>query len=147
MVAIDVIGLLPETANGNRSIIAFTDCFTKWPEAFPIKNQKANTVAKVLVQEVFSCYGVPMVLHSNRGRNFESSLIKEICLLLHICKLRTTPYHPEGDGLVKRLNQTLIRVLKSYVSENQQQWDDWIPLALLSYRTSRQSSTQRLHSS
>ena len=108
-----------------------------------LSHKKAETVARVLVQEVFSRYGVPMVLHSDQGRNLESLLIKEICSLLHIRKSRTTPYHLEGDGLVERLNQTLMRVLKSYVSENQREWEDWIPLALLLYRTSRQSSTQK----
>ena len=78
-----------------------TDYFTCWVEAFPMPNQEAPTVAKVLVEEWICRYGAPNSIHSDQGKNFESHLFSEICHLLGIHKTRTTPYHPQSDGLVE----------------------------------------------
>ena len=63
-------------------------------------NMEARTCAKILVQEVISSFGVPNQIHSDQGRQFESNLFAEICELLQIEKTRTTPYHPQSDGMV-----------------------------------------------
>ena len=83
------------------------DYFTKWPEVFAILDQRAATVAEVLVSEFFTRFGVPIELHSDQRRNFEAEAFQEACRLLGIHKTRTTPYHPESDGMVERFNQTL----------------------------------------
>ena len=70
-------------------------------EAFPIPNQEAHTVADKLVDGVFVHFGVPSQLHSDQGPQFESKLMSEVCTLLGIQKNRTTPYHPQCDGLVE----------------------------------------------
>ena len=71
-VAVDVLGPLPKTENGNEYILIAQDYFTKWVEAFALPNQQATTVAEVLVDQFFCRFGVPMELHSDQGRNFES---------------------------------------------------------------------------
>ena len=60
--------------------------FSKWCEAFPAKDQKASTVANILLHKVFSCFGPPTVLHSEQGANFESNLMHELCDLMDIAK-------------------------------------------------------------
>ena len=72
---------------------------------------EAITVAKCLVNEFICRFGVPEQLHSDQGRNFESKVIKNICDLLQIRKTRTSPYHPQSDGLVERFNRTLLNLL------------------------------------
>ena len=62
--------------------------------------------------------------------------------MLGIRKSRTTAYHPQGDGLVERLNRTLLGILRTYVAEHQKDWDTWLPAALMAYRTTKQASTQ-----
>ena len=69
---------------------------------------EAITVAKCLVNEFICRFGVPEQLHSDQGRNFESKVIKNVCDLLQIRKTRTSPYHPQSDGLVERFNRTLL---------------------------------------
>ncbi|XP_076383913.1 uncharacterized protein LOC143261229 [Megalopta genalis] len=71
------------------------------------------------------------------GRNFESAVFKRLMVLLGIKKTRTTPLHPQSDGLVERLIRTLLQYLSMFVADHQRDWDDWIPLFLLSYRSSR----------
>ena len=56
-------------------------------------------------------YGVPEILHTDQGGNFESILIKELCQILGITKTRTTPYHPQSDGMIERFNRTLLNML------------------------------------
>ena len=100
--AIDYMGPLPETARGNRHILVMMDHFSKWCEAFPTKDQKAITVANILLHKVFSRFGPPTVLHSDQGANFESNLMHELCDLMGIAKTRTSAYHPQCDGQVER---------------------------------------------
>ena len=81
-VAMDILGPLPETDRGNRYVLVVGDYFTKWIEAYPLPNQEANTIARVLVEQFICRYGVPKELHSDQGRNFESNLMMEVCKLL-----------------------------------------------------------------
>ena len=123
-IAVDVMGPLPLTRHDNKYLIVAMDYFTKWPEAYAVPNQEAKTVATVLVREFVCRFGTPLELHSDQGRNFESELIKEMCDILGINKTRTTPYHPQSDGMVERYNQTLATQLSMFVNENHSDWDE-----------------------
>ena len=82
--ALVVLGPLPQSATGNRDIhvVIIADYFTKWPEAFAVPNQEATTVANLLVCEFMCRYRVPLEIHSDQGRSFESAVFSEICTLL-----------------------------------------------------------------
>ena len=142
-VAADILGPLPETEKGNKYVLVVGDYFTKWVEAYPLPNQEASTIARVLVNEFICRYGVPKELHTDQGRNFESTLMLEVCKLLGVKKTRTCPFHPRGDGFVERFNRTLISMVAAILDpdENQKDWDEKIPLAMLAYRSSVQEST------
>ena len=122
MVAVDVVGPFPITARGNEYILVETDYFTKWPEAYAITSREAETIARMLVDFV-SRHGIPEVLLFDQGRNFEASIMTKLCEYLHIEKRRTTPYHPQCDGLVERFNRTLETMLSIYVADNHKDWD------------------------
>lgn len=140
-VALDILGPLPETTSRNKYVLVIGDYFSKWTEAFPIPNQEAKTVAKVLVEGWVCRLGAPRTVHTDQGRNFESTLFKEMCQLLNIHKTRTTPYHPQSDGMVERFNRTLLSMLSLFVEENQSNWDALLPYVMLAYRSSVHSST------
>ena len=106
-IAVDVLGPLPVSEKGNKYLLIVDDYFTKWVEAYPLENQRADVVAEVLVKEFISRFGVPMQMHSDQGRNFESAVFSGVCNLLGINKTRTTALHPESDGMVERFNRTL----------------------------------------
>lgn len=135
-IALDILGPLPETSKKHRYILVVSDYFSKWTEAFPLTNQEAQTVACVLVEEWICWFGTPRSIHSDQGRNFESTLFKELCRLLDMSKTRSSPYHPQSNGLVERFNRTLLSMLSLFVNENQTNWD-----CLLPYRSSVHAST------
>ncbi|KAL4004005.1 hypothetical protein ACER0C_003718 [Sarotherodon galilaeus] len=141
-VGVDVLGPFPVTESGNRYVLVAMDYFTKWPEAYTVPDQSATTTAERLVEEMFARFGVPAELHSDQGRNFESKVFGEICRRLGMEKTRTTPLHPQSDGLVERFNRTLATQLAILTSRHQRDWDRHLPLVLWSYRTAVQESSQ-----
>ena len=142
-VAMDILGPLPETERGNKYVLVIGDYFTKWIESYPIPDQEAETVARVLVHEFICRYGIPKELHSDQGRNFESKVMAEVCKLLGIKKTRTCPLHPQGDGFIERFNRTLLSMVTSLLDpdDEQKDWDEKIPFAMLAYRSAVQEST------
>lgn len=97
VVAIDFT-LLEPSQDGCELVMVMTDIFSKFSQAVSTWDQKAATVAEVLVREWFYQYGVPAHLHSDQGRSFESELVKQLCELYRVKKTHTTPYHPQGNG-------------------------------------------------
>ena len=98
---------LPKTDDGNQYVLVFQDFLTKWPFAFPMPDQKASRIAKLLVREVVPMFGVPESLLSDRGTNLLSHLMQDVCQLLGVKKLNTTAHHPRCDGMVERFKRTL----------------------------------------
>ncbi|GBO46058.1 hypothetical protein AVEN_8792-1 [Araneus ventricosus] len=98
----DILGPFPVTTKCNRYVPVLMDYFTKWPEGIP--DQEASTVAEEFVRSWISCYGVPMILHSDQGTNFNSALLTELCKRLGILKSRTTVLHPESDEMTIHVN-------------------------------------------
>lgn len=140
--AVDILGPLPASNKNNKYILVVMDYFTKWVEAFALPDQKAETTAEALVNGVISRFGVPIEIHSDQGRNFESEVFTKSLEILGIHKTRTTPLHPQSDGLVERMNRTILNYLAKFVDENQRNWDDVLPLFLLAYRSVPQESTK-----
>lgn len=140
-VAVDIMGPFPRTDRGNRFVLVAMDYFTKWPEAYAIPDQEAETVADALVEGMFSRFGAAEVIHSDQGRNFESAVFSAMCERLGMRKTRTTPLHPQSDGLVERFNRTLVKQLAILTSEHQRDWDEHLPLILMAYRSAVQDST------
>ena len=139
--ATDNIEKFPTSNSESKYILVVQVQFSKWADAYAIKDQSAETVARVLVHEFFSRFGVPLELHSDQGSNYGSDLFKEVCKLLEIHKTRTTPYHPSGNGLVERFNQTLLNMVSAYVSDNQKDWDLYLPLLTSAYRSCAHDSS------
>jgi transposase InsO family protein len=132
---IDVLGPLPKTLRGNLYILVVTEYFTRWPMAFAMKNQKASTIATLLVEQVFCQHGFPSTLLSDRGPNFMSELMEAVLTLFHVQKLNTTAYHPQTNGLTERFNKSLTTMLTHFTNKKQSDWDTYIPYVLLAYRS------------
>lgn len=105
-------------------------------------DQQASTIARLLVEQVISRHGVPEQLLSDRGANFLSELILEICKLLGIEKLNTSGYHPQTNGMVEKFNSTLTGILSKCVEKHGCDWDVQLPYVMFAYRVAVHESTQ-----
>lgn len=121
--SVDVLGPFNTSLSGNRFIVIFNDAYTKWAELFPVKSVEATVIARLLVDEVISRHGAPITLLSDRGTNFMSALVKEVCKLFSIRKLSTTSYHPQTNAITERYNSTLTDSISMYVSSHGRDWD------------------------
>ena len=137
----DVVGPLPTSSQGNKYTLVIIDLFTKWVEAFPLKDTTATTLATIMLNEVVCRYGVPTSLHSNQGANLWSSVVYSLCELLGIATTRTSVYHLQGNSRVERFNRTLQSILAKTVDTNQDTWDSQLPKALFAYRTAVHDTT------
>ena len=83
----------------------------------------AKDVAKNLML-VFLRHGIPETILSDQGTNYQAALMTEFCELLNILKVRTSPYHPQCDGLSERFNRSIQTMISSYVNDNHRNWDE-----------------------
>ena len=125
---------LPCSEQGNKHVVVFQDMFTKWPLVFPVPDQKAERIAKLLCQEVVPLFGVPEALLIDRGANLLSHLKLDVCALVGIEKLNTTAYHPECDGMIEWFNCTLKTMLRKRAVQFGAQWDKHLAAVLWAYR-------------
>lgn len=124
LLCMDFLSLEPDR-NGIKDILAITDHFTKFAVAIPTANQKARTVAKCLWDNFIVHYRFPERLLSDRGPDFESRMIKELCQVANIHKVRTTPYNPRGNP-VERFNRTLLNMLGTLTNPEKPRWREFV---------------------
>ena len=140
-IAVDIITGFVTTPEGNTCMMVVTDYYTKYTRVFAMKDHKAATCARALVKGWILYLGVPLMLHSDQGREFESNLWQEMCHQLAICKTRTNPYRPQSDGQVERFNRTLIQVLKGLVNREMDDWDEQCDFVCHAYNSTVHAST------
>lgn len=136
----DIIGPLPKSRSGKQYVLVICDYTTRYPEAVAMRSVDAEHVAEELVA-VFSRVGVPREILTDQGSNFTFQLLSELYRLLHIHPIRTSPYHPQTDGLVERFNQTLKSMLRKTARTEGKDWDKLLPYLLFAYREVPQAST------
>ena len=126
-IAIDIVGPLQRTARGNKYILTMMDFATRYPEAIPLRKIDATTVAEALC-ETFTRLGLPEEILSDQGSNFTSNLMKKVMELLQIHHLKTSPYHPQTDGMLERFHGTLKGMMrKSNIPVANKNWDEYLP--------------------
>ena len=140
-IEVDVVGPFKESSKGNRYILTMIDIFTRWPEAYAIKNQETETILACL-EDFVSRHGMPRSILTDQGKQFESQLFKNFCHAFNIQKKRTTSYHPACNGQIERFNGTIVKTIARFVSADQRDWCCYIPAALHAYRTTVHNTTK-----
>ena len=139
--SMDLIEGLP-LAHSRDSILVIVDRFSKMALFIPTDRKlTAKTLADLYLTHVFSKWGKPKSIVSDRGSEFTSKFWKEFTTLLDIKSRFSTAYHPQTDGQTERVNQELERYLRHYTSYLQDDWDTWLPVAEFAYNNSVHSAT------
>jgi hypothetical protein len=126
-------------------VLVLTDHFTRWQDALALPDATAPVVADALDSRVFSYFGLPEEIHSDRGAQFEGDLMTELCGLWKVAKTRTTAYHPQSNGVVERGNRALGDALRSLLhsyAQGQDCWDGLLPQLMRSFRATPHSKTE-----
>jgi transposase InsO family protein len=130
-VHIDLVGPLP-ISQGYRYCLTAVDRFTRWPEAIPLQDITAETVAKALLSGWISRFGCPVKIVTDRGRQFESALFKLLSQIAGFQHYRTTAYHPCCNGLVERFHRQFKAAITCHADST---WVESLPLVLLGIRS------------
>uniref|UniRef100_A0A669B7F8 Integrase catalytic domain-containing protein n=1 Tax=Oreochromis niloticus TaxID=8128 RepID=A0A669B7F8_ORENI len=132
----NLIGPFHRSAHGYRFVLVLVDYATRYPEAVPLRNISAKSVA----QSVVSGH-LPSQILTDQGTSFMSRTLRELYELLGIKSIRTSVYHPQTDGLVERLNKTLKSMIHKFITEDERNWDRWLDPLLFAVREVPQAST------
>ena len=106
----------------NTSVLIVTDHFTRYAQAYVTHDQTAATVVKVFIDKFVTHYGLPERIITDQGQCFEGKLFKVLCREVKIRKMRTTPYHPMGNGQAERFNRTLLTMIGTLPSDQKLNW-------------------------
>ena len=139
-VCLDFVGPLKPTKKGHTSLLTVVDVYTRWFTAWPVKNQKAETVIKFLVREYFPAHGVPSVVHSDNGPAFIAHVF-QIAMSAFDVRTTTTPVYNPKSNTVERFHRSMKRKLTALIHEFDDEWDEALPATLLAMRTSVNPTT------
>lgn len=139
--AMDVVGPLPPTEEGYRYIVTFAELFTRWCEAIPVKETKAEDLARVFTDRIVYYFGCPTEVLTDRGTNWTGAFRREVQRLTGLRHIQTSPYHPQTNGVLERFHRTLKTMLRVWVAAGQHDWDRYLGPACYAHRTSIHAAT------
>lgn len=119
---VDFLGPYPRSKRGNTTIIIILDHLSKFVILKAVKHANADILVNCLKHDVFSTFGVPELLHSDNGRQFESHVFGEFLRKYGVTHVFTPKYSPQSNAS-ERVNRTILAAIRSYVRENHQDWD------------------------
>jgi hypothetical protein len=136
----DIVGPLPTSKNGEKYILVCVEHVSKWVEAVPLKTQEATEIADKLYSEIFTKFGAPQSLMSDRGKNFIGKVVSRLCNLFAVKRLKSSAFRPQSNGQVESFNRVIWQGLRAYC-ENQKDWVEFLPAILMGYRCSVHETT------
>lgn len=130
----DLIGPLPMSKKRNRFVLVVHDTFTKYSLLFPLKTANSTSITKHIEQDVFLIYGVPQRIICDNGRQYVSKEFSKMVKSYDCEFVYNAAYHPQANPC-ERVNKTLKTMIRSYIKENQREWDENLPKLGFALRT------------
>ena len=127
-ISIDLVGPFPTAVGGFKYLLMAIDLATRLPEAIPLRTTTAKVITKTLMS-IFAKCGFPARITSDNGPQFKGKFFKKWVRHQGIQHVFSSPYHPQGNGVVERLHRTLNAMI-SKLTEKRGNWASTIPMAL-----------------
>ena len=124
-----------------KNILVMMDHFMRYTLVVVTKDQTAKTVMKVFYEHFIAVFGVPAKLLSDRGVNFTSALVEELCAAFSIQKCRTTAYHAQCNRQVQHFHQMLFYMIGKLACDKKAQWEQHLLELLQAYNSTRSAVT------
>ena len=124
-----------------QKILVVTDHFSRFIQAYKVKDKRAITIAKCLYDNYFRHYGFPWHLLSDQGTEFCNAVLNKMCIYLNIKKLRTLPYHLQMNGAVECVHQTLERMIAKLDNRRCRKWPEHLASITHAYNSTRSQIT------
>ena len=141
VIATDCMGPLSATDLGNRYILIISDLFTKYIETAALYSIETTIITQVFLDKIVFRHGPPHRSLTNRGTNFTSKLMTQLCNDPNINKVFTSSYHPQWNGFVGRINGVITQIIAMYVASDHKDWDTYLPSATYAHNTSISETT------
>ena len=142
LIGIDYSGPFPTTPQGNKYVLSITNYFTRWVIAIPLPNQTAKTTAEALYEHYICIYGVPSKILSDQGPHFNNRLIAAFTHILGCHHIKSTPYHPQTNGVIERFNSTFERQLTKLTDQHLNDWDMHLKSIVFAFNTGQHATTR-----
>ncbi|MEL7426338.1 MAG: reverse transcriptase domain-containing protein, partial [Bacteroidota bacterium] len=143
MYAIDCMDL-PKSRRGNKCVLTGIDLHSKFAHAVPLRNKRANTVARALERHVLATVPrVPRVILSDHGPEFRAATMRKLLDRYGISHEFSVPYAPNCNGAIERFNQTLKSRLATACSgdKDTSHWDRHLDHILAQYNQTNHTQT------
>ena len=125
-ISVDLIGPLPSNSQGNSYVLIAVDIFTRFVFLKAIPDKKAMTIATALY-EIFCNFGQPKILQFDNGSEFINEIIRKLSKLFNFDHRKTSPYYPQGNGIVERNVRNTIEFLKKRLDGENDRWSKILP--------------------
>ena len=132
-IAVDMVGPLPKTKNGNTHVMTIFCPFSHWPEAYALSSTTAKDVISCLKRHI-AIHAVPSEVLSDRGTNFMAQKVHDFLAKVGCRKTQTTAYKPSSNGSVEGFHSYLAKALTAVVDVDHKDWDEHLDSVLFAYR-------------
>jgi transposase InsO family protein len=143
--AIDFVGPInpPGKRTGERYIITAIEYLTRWVKARGFKDCSETTNVHFIFDDIITRFGCPKILMSDQGTHFINKIVEALTEEFSFHHQKSTPYHPQENGIVESFNKILEIALTNICSVNRDDWDLRVPTVLWAYRTTCKKLTMQ----
>ena len=139
---LDIVGPFSKAVGNKKYLLFYTDYFTKLVEVEPLANIKDVDVKKFIWKNIITRFGIPNMLISDNGLQFDSKTFRKYCADLGIKNRYSTPAYPQGNRQAEAVNKVIVNGLKKRLDDAKGRWVEELPDILWTYRTIPRKSTE-----